>query len=160
MSTFQSIVIIQVPSISRRTRWCTPRWSKFQSSITFYMNKLQIRTSELNMLAQKNIQVEYVGTKEQIADTSTKSLPKEGFEYLRQKLNIVSAPQWILNAILICLRFTRRNTIKRAVSFGGAGSGRVHSGGETPRTNQLGGVALTKSHLCHWCEKGRDLSGA
>ena len=35
-------------SISR-TRWCTPRWSTFQSSITFYGNMLQIRTSYLNM---------------------------------------------------------------------------------------------------------------
>jgi hypothetical protein len=44
-------------------------------------------------VAEKNIQVEYVGTKEQIADIFTKLLPREYFEYLRQKLGIVSAPQ-------------------------------------------------------------------
>jgi hypothetical protein len=41
-------------------------------------------------VAEKNIQVEYVGTKEHIADISTKLLPREAFEYLRQKLGIVS----------------------------------------------------------------------
>jgi hypothetical protein len=44
-------------------------------------------------VAEKNIRVEYVGTKEQIADIFTKLLPREAFEYLRQKLGIVSSPQ-------------------------------------------------------------------
>jgi hypothetical protein len=44
-------------------------------------------------VAEKNIRVEYVGTKEQIADIFTKLLPRESFEYLRQKLGIVSSPQ-------------------------------------------------------------------
>jgi hypothetical protein len=44
-------------------------------------------------VAKKNIRVEYVGTKEQIADIFTKLLPREAFEYLRQKLGIVSTPQ-------------------------------------------------------------------
>ena len=33
-------------------------------------------------VAEKNIKVEYVGTKEQVADIFTKSLPREAFEYL------------------------------------------------------------------------------
>jgi hypothetical protein len=34
-------------------------------------------------VAEKNIRVEYVGTKEQVADIFTKPLPREAFEYLR-----------------------------------------------------------------------------
>jgi hypothetical protein len=44
-------------------------------------------------VAEKNIRVEYVGTKEKIADIFTKPLPREDFEYLHQKLGVVSAPQ-------------------------------------------------------------------
>jgi hypothetical protein len=40
-------------------------------------------------VAEKNIKLEYVGTKEQIADIFTKPLPREAFEYLRQKLGIL-----------------------------------------------------------------------
>jgi hypothetical protein len=42
---------------------------------------------------KKNIRVEYVGTKEHIEDIFTKLLPWEDFEYFRQKLGVVSAPQ-------------------------------------------------------------------
>jgi hypothetical protein len=48
----------------------------------------------------------------------------------------------ILNAYLICLRFTRGSTIKRTVQVGRSVSGRVQSGGVSPRTVQLGGEAL------------------
>jgi hypothetical protein len=34
-------------------------------------------------VAEDNIRVEYVGTKEQVADIFTKPLPREAFEYLR-----------------------------------------------------------------------------
>jgi hypothetical protein len=44
-------------------------------------------------VAEKNIKLEYVGTKEKIADIFTKPLPRETFEYLRQKLGVVSSPQ-------------------------------------------------------------------
>jgi hypothetical protein len=37
-------------------------------------------------VAEKNIRVEYVGTKEQVEDIFTKPLPWESFEYLRQRL--------------------------------------------------------------------------
>jgi hypothetical protein len=47
----------------------------------------------------------------------------------------------LLNAYLICLRFTRGNTIKRIVQVGGSVSGRVQSGGVFPRTIQLGGAS-------------------
>eukprot|EP00253_Pinus_taeda_P007826 PITA_07826 len=40
-------------------------------------------------VAEKNIKLEYVGTKEQIVDIFTKPLPREAFEYLRQKLRIL-----------------------------------------------------------------------
>jgi hypothetical protein len=40
-------------------------------------------------VAEKNIRVEYVGTKEQVADIFTKPLPREAFEYLRQRLRVI-----------------------------------------------------------------------
>jgi hypothetical protein len=43
-------------------------------------------------VTENNIKLEYIGTKEQIADIFTKPLPRETFEYLRQKLGVISAP--------------------------------------------------------------------
>ena len=40
----------------------------------------------------KIIKLDYIGTKDQVADIFTKPLPKEAFEYLRQKLGVVSIP--------------------------------------------------------------------
>jgi hypothetical protein len=45
----------------------------------------------------------------------------------------------LFNAYIICLRFTRGNTIKMTVQVEGSVSGRVQSGGVSPRTVQLGG---------------------
>ena len=42
---------------------------------------------------EKNIKLEYVETKEQIVDIFTKPLPRETFEYLRQKLGVISFPK-------------------------------------------------------------------
>jgi hypothetical protein len=39
---------------------------------------------------ENNIRVEYVGTKEQVAYIFTKPLPQESFEYLRQRLGVIS----------------------------------------------------------------------
>jgi hypothetical protein len=44
-------------------------------------------------VAEKNIRVEYVGTKEQVADIFTKPLPRESFEYFRQRLRVISTPK-------------------------------------------------------------------
>jgi hypothetical protein len=44
-------------------------------------------------VAKKNIRVEYVGTKEQVADIFTKLLPQEAFEYLHQRLGVISTPK-------------------------------------------------------------------
>jgi hypothetical protein len=41
-------------------------------------------------VAEKNIKVEYVGKKEQVADICTKLLPLEASEYLRQRLGVIS----------------------------------------------------------------------
>eukprot|EP00253_Pinus_taeda_P022724 PITA_22724 len=41
------------------------------------------------IVVENNIKLEYVGTKEQIADIFTKQLPREGFDYLGQKLGIL-----------------------------------------------------------------------
>ena len=44
-------------------------------------------------VAEKKIRVEYVGTKEQVVDIFTKQLPREAFEYLRQRLGVISTPK-------------------------------------------------------------------
>jgi hypothetical protein len=44
-------------------------------------------------VAEKNIRVDYVGTKEQVADIFTKPLPWEAFEYLCQRLGVISTPK-------------------------------------------------------------------
>jgi hypothetical protein len=41
-------------------------------------------------VAQKIVKLDYVSTKEQIADIFTKPLAREPFEYLRDKLGVVS----------------------------------------------------------------------
>jgi hypothetical protein len=48
----------------------------------------------------------------------------------------------LLNAYIICLIFTRGNTIKRTVQVGRSISGRVQSGGLSSLTVQLRGEAL------------------
>jgi hypothetical protein len=41
-------------------------------------------------VVEKNIRVEYVGTKEQVVSIFPKPLPREAFEYLRQRLGVIS----------------------------------------------------------------------
>jgi hypothetical protein len=41
----------------------------------------------------KRFRMEYVGTKEQVADIFTKPLPREAFEYLHQRLRVISTPR-------------------------------------------------------------------
>jgi hypothetical protein len=44
-------------------------------------------------VTEKNIKVEYVGTKEQVANIFTKPLLREVFEYLRHRLRVISTPK-------------------------------------------------------------------
>jgi hypothetical protein len=44
-------------------------------------------------VAEKNIIIEYVGTKEQVAYIFTKPLPWESFEYIFQILGVISNPK-------------------------------------------------------------------
>jgi hypothetical protein len=44
-------------------------------------------------VAEKNIKVVYVGTKEQVVDIFTKPLPREAFEYLLERLGVISTPK-------------------------------------------------------------------
>ena len=55
---------------------------------------IPIRYHFLQELAtEKNIIFEYVGTKEQVEDIFTKPLPRDAFEYLRQRLGVISTPK-------------------------------------------------------------------
>ena len=45
-------------------------------------------------VSQKDVKLEYIDTKEQIADIFTKPLPKESFEHLRQKLGLISVQNY------------------------------------------------------------------
>ena len=45
------------------------------------------------LVTKKNIKLEYVETKEHIVDIFTKPIPRETFEYLRQKLGVISSPK-------------------------------------------------------------------
>jgi hypothetical protein len=57
-------------------------------------------------VAEKNIKVEYVGTKEQVVDIFTKPLPWEAFEYLRQRLGFIYTPKMNVFLILFeCLSY-------------------------------------------------------
>ena len=40
-------------------------------------------------VSQKDVKLEYIDTKEQIADIFTKPLPKEAFERLRKKMGVI-----------------------------------------------------------------------
>ena len=42
---------------------------------------------------EKTVKLEHIGTKDQVADIFTKPLPGETFEYLRQKLGVITNPQ-------------------------------------------------------------------
>jgi hypothetical protein len=58
------------------------------------MNHILIKYHFLwEQVVEKNNKVEYVGTKEQVADIFTKPLPREAFEYLRQRLEVISTPK-------------------------------------------------------------------
>jgi hypothetical protein len=58
------------------------------------MKKIPIKCHFLwEQVAEKNIRVEYMGTKEQVTDIFTKLLPWEVFEYLHQRLREISTPK-------------------------------------------------------------------
>jgi hypothetical protein len=72
-------------------------------------------------VAKKNIKVDYVGTKEQVADIFTKPLPQESFEYLRQRLGVIYTPKWMLFECLSYMSYMyMRKHHKRTVQSGGA----------------------------------------
>jgi hypothetical protein len=90
-------------------------------------------TLELNMWAKKNkwktsLQNHFHGNLLSIYATDSR---------------VISTPKWmLLNSYLICLIFTWGSTIKRIFQVRRSVSGRVQSGGVSPRTFQLGGATL------------------
>jgi hypothetical protein len=83
MSPFQSIVIIQAPSVSQKNPMMNSKTKHIP--IKYHFLREQV--------AEKNIRVEYVGTKEQVTYIFTKPLPWESLEYLRQRLGVISTPK-------------------------------------------------------------------
>jgi hypothetical protein len=82
MTPFQSIDNTSAISISKKS----VMHSKMKHiPIKFHFLREQV--------AEKNIRVEYVGGKEQVAYIFTKLLPQEALEYLRQRLGIISTPK-------------------------------------------------------------------
>jgi hypothetical protein len=58
------------------------------------MNHIPIKYHFLQeQVSDKNIKVEYLGTKEQVANIFTKLLPRESFECLFQRLRVISTPK-------------------------------------------------------------------
>jgi len=43
-------------------------------------------------VAENELKLEYVPTKDQVADIFTKALPKDTFEYLQEKLGVIAPP--------------------------------------------------------------------
>jgi len=41
---------------------------------------------------ERNVKMEYIGTKEQVVDIFTKPLPRETFKYLKKKLGVAPMP--------------------------------------------------------------------
>ena len=72
MSPFQYIVIIQVSSVSQKPG----------DALQDEAHSNQVSLSR-EQVAENNIRVEYVGTKEQVVDIFTKPLQRDAFEYLR-----------------------------------------------------------------------------
>jgi hypothetical protein len=57
-------------------------------------------------VVEKNIRVEYVGTKEQVADIFTKPHPREVFEYLCQRLMLfLLQNECFFNAFLMLILY-------------------------------------------------------
>jgi len=59
-------------------------------------------------VAEQNIVLEYISTKEQIADIFTKPLPREAFEHLHQKMGVIS---------LSSLKFIHKDVARQGEQF-------------------------------------------
>ena len=82
-------------------------------------------------VAENNIRVEYVGTKEQVENIFTKTLPHEDFEYLCQRLGFISTSKWMLFEFFFeCLSYmsymyTRKHHKRKVQSGGEAPDGKI-----------------------------------
>jgi hypothetical protein len=72
MSPFQSIVIIQVPSSISKNSVMHSKTKHIPIKYHFLQEQV----------AEKNIRIEYVDTKEQVENIFIKPLPRESFEYI------------------------------------------------------------------------------
>ena len=102
-------------------------------------------------VAEKNIRVEYVGTKEQVADIFTKPLPQEAFEYIHQRLGVIYNPKWILFKYLSYMSYiyTRKHH-KRTVQLRG-----VAPDGKIPFPLMTKGEIFIRYRGHRQCSKGR-----
>ena len=72
--------------------------SKKQTSISLSTAEAEyIAAAECHYIREqatnKNIKLEYIPTKEQVAYIFTKPLKREAFEHLRQKFGVISSPK-------------------------------------------------------------------
>ena len=95
-----------------------------------------------DQLSQKAVKLEYVYTKEHIADIFTKPPPKESFEHLRKKMGVIS---------LQSIKRRKRHHVR----------GRYVHGGSCQKEFFVINVKVgEKSRSCfHQCQRGRMLNG-
>ena len=79
-------------------------------------------------VTEKNIKLEYFGTKEQVADIFTKPLPRETFEFLRKNLGVILSPNWIpLSSTIV--QYDRGGMAEVPFSIDAKGGEKVEQGG-------------------------------
>ena len=76
-------------------------------------------------VTEKNIKLEYTGTKDQVANIFTKPLPRETFEHLREKLGVILSPNWIHLSII---QYDRRSMVEVPFAIDDKGGEKVEQG--------------------------------
>jgi hypothetical protein len=93
----QTLIDIQVENDEPIPIYCDNRSTIIISKNSVMHSKMKHILIKYDFLreqvAEKNIRIEYVGTKKQVVGIFKKPLPREAFEYLRQRLRVISTPK-------------------------------------------------------------------